>query len=229
MKKTQKIIGDRSWTVRMDKPGDESAIEEVYVQDCYRLVPKLQELAASGCSPWILDVGGHVGAFSALVMKHLPQATVIAIEPFDESADIFEANVHGPNVFLLRKALRHDGANLLTDFKLSTTGNKVVKPGQDGGDYPGMCIVPTITISEILDRFSVPFFDITKMDCELSEHDILPVIAGVRKKFGLIVGEWHAMPSKEFKAGLITMFQDPVLQIEPSNSNDTMGMFRIEL
>lgn len=220
-------LGGRSWLVR-DVPGDREAIDEVYVQDGYDVGETIQGLARRKEPRWYLDVGAHVGAFTALVLRHDPSANVIAVEPNRESVALLRENV-GPaeNVRVVEKALRHDGANQLTSFSGSTMGCKVVHHGDVGGDYPALYRVATVTIFKLLGEFGVRTFDLVKLDCELSEHDILPAMARVPRRMGTIVGEWHAMEHGQFSARLTALFPTRRCSTTPYPSNATMGKFRV--
>lgn len=227
-----KQLGDRSWRLRTDRFGDEAAIKEVYIEDCYKLRSFVDGLPISSRKPWFLDVGAHIGAFSTLVFQLVPGANVVSVEPNHESAALLRANLAdcGERSIVIEKALRHDGSNLLTSFTQSTLGNKIVRRGQEGGDYPGLYEVETTTLSQIISDLGVDWFDFVKLDCELSEHDILPVIAMMPERFRRIIGEWHAMPSEVFSRRLAKMFgKAHSIVVDPAPTNDTMGMFSIGL
>ena len=55
---------------------------------------QLRELRRAGHWPqWIVDVGGHCGAFGLAAVDLFPGANLLAVEPFAESAHCYRANL----------------------------------------------------------------------------------------------------------------------------------------
>jgi FkbM family methyltransferase len=111
--------------------GDRYVVEEVMEKDSYGL----RELRRRGWNVGVaVDVGGHIGTFG-LMVKHLwPEARLMAFEPFESSAALYEASIRDngmADVQVCRKAVAYgmDRKCLLCPgghlggLKLTTTGH----------------------------------------------------------------------------------------------------------
>ena len=111
-------VSGQEFAIRQGSEWDESIVRSVFERDEYGL----RALAESGVNlRCVVDVGAHLGGFSRLVKSMWPHARVIAFEPADDSADLFERNLEDfHSVELLRAAAWHAGAE---SVNLSDSGD----------------------------------------------------------------------------------------------------------
>jgi|APSaa5957512622_1039677.scaffolds.fasta_scaffold36572_2 FkbM family methyltransferase len=187
--------GDVSISRRTTYPQDLEVCHEVIRDDTYRLgdlLPRLREEV--GRPLRVLDLGGHIGCFSAMVH---------AVDP---EAEIHTYEMHPLNVALLR---RNVGA-----FAAVTQACITPWPAQDFiiadafpyGESGGAFIVypecfdertsytptpyegETRTLDEITEQ--IGYVDLVKMDIEAQEGPILETTTHF-DRFGHVVGEMH--------------------------------------
>jgi FkbM family methyltransferase len=183
--------------IRTEKHGDIDVIRDVIERDVYGL-RALRDAPVQT----ILDVGAHLGTFSLFAKTVWPHARVIAIEPNPRSCALLRRNLAPyANATIVEAALRHDGADILTDSDGATGGGFVaseetIEPllHPNGRDRVWRCQplarVRTLTLDEALR--GVDRVDLAKFDCEGSEHDIFSRASeAALRKLRWIVGEFH--------------------------------------
>ena len=183
--------------VRTEKHGDAAVIEEVIDGDCYGL----RAMKAEGFDPSVIvDVGAHIGTFSALAHHLWPDATIYAFEPTKRSfellllnvpkAQCYNAAVHygdEPLVFADDIADRATGGGFACtaeDYRIFSEG----KTRADGFLYEIVREnIPTTTLN------GIGAIDLLKIDCEGGEWNVLARMSNAVKR---IVGEYHLPLSK---------------------------------
>jgi FkbM family methyltransferase len=212
--------------VRTHLRGDEEAVQEVFMDDCYGLKNLSQNPEK------ILNIGGHIGSFDVLAAKLYPECEIHTYEPHKESFELLQFNIRNLlNIHAHNLAIRNEpGEYLMTSHSESTLGCKVVHPGQECVNFPALYEVPVRSLRSVYEECL--FFDFIKMDCENSEHDILPCLSNLEKEwdhplFGKISGEWHAMEYTLFTQNLTQLFPHRLITINPQETNSTMGFFSI--
>lgn len=164
----------------------------------------IKELAKSIPTPnVILDVGGHIGTFGLLVKSIWPDTKLIAVEPSEENATLYEMNLKSngfDNTTVIhaavnyksdRKVLVHSsrtsGGNILLDLD---TANEYLSENYRKCDGFVSDNVKSITIEDIIKDYDV--IDLAKFDCEGSEQQIFEnMTQKSADKFRYIVGEYH--------------------------------------
>lgn len=171
---------------------DEAVMEEVWVQDCYRVRGLGRTNAEQPGFDWrpadspippprIIDIGACSGIFAALVCQSFPGAQVIAVEPAPG------------NVGLLRQNLAkwYDRAHIVDAAVGASEGSVAIVGGgatghTDGNPTEGQ-LVEQITLDSLIDGRPVALL---KLDAEGSEYPILRAseqLALVDR----IHAEWH--------------------------------------
>ena len=205
-------VGGFKVNIRKDNwEQDRYVIQEVIEQDCYGLAA----LCASSLPvELVVDVGGHMGTFGLMVKRLWPRARIVAIEPFESSAELYEMNLEAngmDGVEVIRKAVSYDVRKKILvipdayagNVKLTTEGHAfdIVNLGKPFWNFDGVVSqnenyrvvssnIPTCRIEDVVpDRQRI---DILKTDCEGSEYDI---VAGMSSTLATrvlrIIGERH--------------------------------------
>jgi FkbM family methyltransferase len=182
---------------------DEEIARAILEGDEYELDP----LRAAGHRlRTVLDIGGHIGAFTRKVKRYWPDARVIAAEPDPDSAALFYRNTAGvpgisiypgavlgrPNVseVLLRQSGR---ANTDRNAAASQVAEVVAPLAGNFPPAPPTTVVEGRDVIDLLDRHGNPEIDLLKLDCEGADGEILERLAatGRMRRIGWLRGEWH--------------------------------------
>jgi FkbM family methyltransferase len=153
---------------------------------------------------WVMDVGGHIGAFTLAVKRWWPEARILAAEPDADSAAIFRKNTEGlPGVTLVEAAVLGSGGAREVGFRQSGRANRdgnaaasrvvdVVRPLGDAACWP-TALVRAVSVLDFLAEPGIPEIDLLKLDCEGAEGEILEALrdAGRLSQVRWIRGEWH--------------------------------------
>ncbi|MAH48854.1 hypothetical protein CMI37_23710 [Candidatus Pacearchaeota archaeon] len=184
---------------------DKYCIYEVMETDCYRLKswgltdPKV-----------IIDVGCHIGCFSLLACRLFPNCKVLSFEMVEENFLIAQNNLKGfENNKCVNAAIK--GKNPVIGCRYNednTGGHKAVFKGADSyigerrmkWDYQLEDEeIKTLDFKQIFEDYSLGEIDFLKLDCEGSEHEILPHLfeTDLIKKIKNIALEMHGRKEKE--------------------------------
>ena len=128
---------------------DEKVAEEVIEQHLYE---HWGEIKLSGN---VIDLGAHIGTFSALALFN--GCSVTAVEPSPSSFSLLKINA--PNATLINKAVSNQKQVFLAEYERSEL-NMVSDHG---------ILVDCVTLDELIDK---PV-DVLKIDIEGSEYDVL--------------------------------------------------------
>lgn len=140
-----------------------------------------------------IDIGGHIGAFSAWILKLYPDAKVVAVEPEHSNFSLLLKNATGC-VDIIHGHVNYDYANAVLEVNPINSGchrmvaRELVTPGQSVIDAGHAC-----TIESIMREQGWDTLDLLKLDCEGAEVDILSNCSeDVLRNTRRIVGEFHA-------------------------------------
>ena len=129
----------------------------------------------------VLDVGGHIGLFSAVALE--AGATVIGVEPHPDNQKIYRRNA--PRAKLYAAACVADRRLSVTLYRSTTSSHGIHTIVPTRGRDP--LVVPTVNFSALL-RLHKP--TVIKMDCEGAELELLDRRWLPRSLKQLAV-EWH--------------------------------------
>jgi FkbM family methyltransferase len=208
--------GRLKFRVREGEPGkwDENIIREVAENDCYGLGelrfyhPNLGR---------IVDVGGHIGAFSALARSLWPKAGIVCAEPFGPNLELLRENMAGLGVQIVPKAVTwEEGEDTGFQWPSShweisdsrNTGN-----GKVNAQSPDRA--PACRLGDLLGMLPGGDLDLLKIDIEGGEVEILGANKGLVPSIRFLRGEWH---SKEAPEALRAM-------LEPTHSFESRPMY----
>jgi FkbM family methyltransferase len=175
---------------------DEVIVSEV--EDVYWL-PKLAELLREREHVNVLDVGGHIGSFSALLASALPHMQGDVYEMMPENAAMARMNVALNE--LQRRVSIHNAVisdatgtinvrSQLVTHATNTGGTSVAGHDFDTEDTGDVGLVPVKTADEVFNSYDR--VDLWKLDCEGSEFRIVFSLSPNNlSKVETIVGEIH--------------------------------------
>jgi len=136
------------------------------VNESTRLLEKLRQYGT------VVDVGAHVGAFSAFISPSAKE--VIACEPHPEFQKLLAmTTVHAGlrNVKLCGKAIwTRSGTKRLHLCPSNSTMASLVKTSAHGGESIG---VPTVSVADLLEEYGCDTIDLLKMDIEGGEDAVV--------------------------------------------------------
>ena len=130
----------------------------------------------------VVDIGGHIGAFSVFAANQARKGKVLAFEPFKENYDLLVSNINlngFKNVIVENKGIgKEDGSSrfYLRPKKLEkgeiayNTGGHSFHLIKESDTYMD---VPTLSFDSMVDEFKLDKIDFLKMDCEGAEFEII--------------------------------------------------------
>jgi len=161
---------------------DYGICHEVQKDDCYRV----HELAAAGFAPRVIvDVGAHIGTFTALAAKYFPQAVIYSFEPLKQHYRL-----------LVRNSPKRRGRpqNLaVVGFYGSEKGHDIHPSSDFERAYRGRLLSNAISAAQLFQKYKLSHIDLLKIDCEQCEVNIFRELdaIGRLKDIDVISGEWH--------------------------------------
>lgn len=212
------IVGDKTYHVR-GREDDFAVIIEVH--DYWWDDIGEETLRAAKTA---IDIGAHVGVWSAYALHHCPQLAIVAIEPEENNWKLLVENLN-----------RHDRMNLyqaavwyqekyppsLVVSAYDTTGHHIMEIPVSSEDAYDHSRVPFFTVQEIMNMYQWDTIDILKIDCEGGEWNIMPNLP--YDKIQTIVGEWHGAESR-FDQELAPLMQKHGFNIlKAPRFDETMG------
>jgi len=115
----------------------------------------------------VIDIGGNIGVYAALVASQSPDVKVFSYEPFPENAKFFEKNIADSklnNVKLYQKAV----AGAAGTRKLRVADSWVSHSLGDNGSTGHTLEVECIALNDIVTETGS--CDLLKIDCEGGEY-----------------------------------------------------------
>lgn len=149
------------------RPEDERIISEIYKNSCYAR-PTISE-----CDT-VIDVGAHIGLFTAYAAKRCPCGLVIAIEPAALNLEILYENI-GLNKLTNVKVYECAVADRPGNEKLFSLGDSALytfHPTQKTSELLSE-VVPVKTLDEIFKAETLSVCHLLKIDVERSEWQVL--------------------------------------------------------
>lgn len=175
-------VDDRERTI------DVAICYEVQALDCYRV----HELVESRFEPKIIvDIGAHIGSFTALAAKHFPKAEIYSFEPLKQHY----------NVLVKNSRQGHCKPNNLAvlGFYGGEEGHDIYPGNEFERAYRTRQLSNAISMEQLFSRFKLPRIDFLKIDCEQSEVNIFRELDHLDrlKDIDVISGEWHFDTAKQ--------------------------------
>jgi FkbM family methyltransferase len=155
---------------------------EVQSLDCYRV----HQLVDSGFKPrCIVDIGAHIGSFTALAAKYFPDAQIYSFEPLRHHYKL-----------LVKNSPRRRGRpqNLAVLGFYGSEADHEIYPGNEfERAYRARQLSNAISVAQLLKTYKLSRIDLLKIDCEQSEVNIFRELDYIDrlKDIEIIAGEWH--------------------------------------
>ena len=149
---------------------DEDVIRECFIEDVFfKNVPEYHLKS----NHTIIDIGGHIGAFSMLAASKLKKGKVYSVEPSRDSYEFLKKNAllnNLSNIFIYNLALTdYKGtARLYHNLKTGSWGDTIAK--NISNEYED---VKTDTLDNFMKDNNITRCDFMKMNCEGSEFQII--------------------------------------------------------
>ena len=174
-------------------PVDEAIVRDVCERDIYRLV----EVKTAPAT--ILDVGAHIGCFSALAAHRWPNARIVACEPDLANYVLLDRHLKPcltrGQIEVVNKAVLGDDVSETDFWAVADKAHQNSGGGSCCRQEPGSARVRTqaISIEQLWREQGLTTCDLLKLDCEGAEYSILEGLkkAQLLPHVGRIVGEWH--------------------------------------
>jgi FkbM family methyltransferase len=169
---------------------DRFTIDEVFVHGIY-----CRDEAAVGENDIVLDIGAHIGTFTALASKAAKNGRVYSFEPDEGNFSLLKENMQLNgirNVHPINAAVSKKSGRLR--FFLNTGANNchsIYRPSQTAKEV----VVDAISLGDFVKSRGIMRIDLLKMDCEGSEYEImLNCPMEVLKMVRRIAMECHEVP-----------------------------------
>lgn len=142
----------------------------------------------------VIDIGGHIGAFSNYLATRYPFLTILAFEPIPVSYRMFRKNVElneARNIRLYNLAVTSDRRELTLVVHLQgNTGGATANLRSLDLEGHARFACPSLTLDDIFQSFLIDSCKLLKIDCEGSEHEIL-LSARCLDRVQNLRGEFH--------------------------------------
>lgn len=161
---------------------DYAICHEVQALDCYRV----HELVKSGFSPRIIvDIGAHIGSFTALAAKYFPEARIFSFEPLRSHYELLVRN--SP-----KRRSRPQNLAVL-GFYGHEEGRDIYPGNEFERAYRARQMSNAISVEQLFRKYKLPRIDFLKIDCEQGEVNIFRELDHLDrlKDIDVISGEWH--------------------------------------
>lgn len=174
-------------------------------------------------APMVLDVGCRDFDFTLAVLRRMPSAFIVALDP---SPDVISSPFE--TVIFERLALVGKDRNMaLLAMHSSGEGNFIC---EDPPWFAEAAAVKCITLPQLMEKHGVKFWDLVKLDCEGSEFGILehwpgPVARQVSIEFHDWTGPWEGYVAGDYYERLFAgpLKDYEIVQHELSRQGEGVG------
>ncbi|WP_100217817.1 FkbM family methyltransferase [Sulfobacillus thermosulfidooxidans] len=179
-------------------PSDISVLREVFLDRSYEFPYPINRH-----DPTIVDLGANIGLASAFLQAKYPYATIICVEPLNENVGMIRLNCElGKFTWKIEPSAVSDAIGAVKFFASEWWGSGSIVPrvGLSRQSSPNryehawklpIRSVNTITMAELIRKYSLEFIDILKIDIEGAEADLILNATGWIEKVGSIAIEIH--------------------------------------
>jgi FkbM family methyltransferase len=146
-------------------------IQEIWVDRCYAVDEP--DTASGGV---IVDIGAHVGVFTAWAATQYKGLRVVALEPSSRMCAALRENVAASrlNDVTIVQAACGAGAGEAALYSRGAEGmNSLYQKDNYGSAFRALETVQVVTLDEVFRRFAIERCALLKLDCEGAEYDIL--------------------------------------------------------
>ena len=156
---------------------DRAVLKDVWTKDAYSKAGfEIRE------SDTVIDIGGHIGAFTVFAAKKAAKGQIYTFEPFSENYEMLLSNVklnHIKNAVIENAAIgKEDGISKLYIRPKELTKGEIAY--NSGGhsfhlikDSNISVEVKTYMLDSVIEKHKLRNVDFLKMDCEGAEYEII--------------------------------------------------------
>lgn len=157
----------------------------------------------------IVDVGANVGIFTLYAAHKAPAAEIFAVEPFPDTFErlneTIRANHLESHVTAIRCAVTSSAGSVSMDDAQGVPSQyravlsaipTMLNANHKKTDQPARSlVVPTVTLSGLLDRLQRDTIDVLKMNIHGNEYEVLlPSPDSALTQFGRLLVQYHEVP-----------------------------------
>ena len=149
-------------------PVDAGLLDEIVLRKCYNPTERLQIKEESV----VVDAGANIGIFTIYAALRAKSGVVYSIEPEKSNFHYLKENVesnHLTNVIPINKALSVSAGQV--KLHIGAPGSNTTDPLSDQGKG-NVQTVMGITLTNLIERYSIPKIDFLKMDIEGAEFAV---------------------------------------------------------
>lgn len=151
--------------------GDKLAVNEIWKGKIY--TPPNFEIKENDI---VVDVGAHIGIFSAFAAALAKNGTVYSYEPVPENFNLLQENIRNnglKNIKLFEMAVSKDSGKIKMSLSSLSNSCHSASNGLGIGNNSRTISANAITLEEIFLRNNLENVNFLKMDCEGLEYEIL--------------------------------------------------------
>jgi FkbM family methyltransferase len=210
-------IGNAKFNMEVIDSAGESVAAEIFK---YREYRRAESVIKSAELP-ILDVGAHVGLFSAYCRAINPQIKIIALEPERENFSVLNENIKTnklKNILTVQTALA--GRNGKRGLGISADSHNHALSGAEKESR----VVTAMTLAAVLDELKIKKAGLVKMDIEGAEGEVLESLSAEDfKRVEYFIFEYHEKVISRKQLENILRVNGFGVEIFPSKFDKTMG------
>jgi len=153
--------------LRVRSAGEVRVFWQIFVCECYRLW--------SDCRT-IVDAGANIGMFSVWAAKQLPEARILALEPYPETFSNLQYNLRANHLDAQVKAIQVALSSQSGERTMLSDGEsprRRLVPADEITAEERVVRVPCISLADLAGRWELKQIDLLKMDIEGSEWEVL--------------------------------------------------------
>ena len=171
--------------------GEVKVFWQVFVHRCYRLWTDCRI---------VVDAGANIGAFSVWAAKYLPESRILSFEPHPETFAKLQHNLSANGlanrVQAVNAALAAQSGKRAISRGPESQRRSLIPADQSTGLQSGI-EVPSITLTDLVEKYNLPQIDLLKMDIEGSEWEVLhSTPPSVFQKIRRIQFEYHEIHAR---------------------------------
>jgi FkbM family methyltransferase len=145
-----------------NNPFDYATFEEVILREAYNISLNFEPT-------YIIDGGGNIGLTACFFATRYPNATIITVEPDTENYKLLQSNCKPySNIHTLQCGIWKNNTNLkIENTNVGNNAFTVTEINEASSET-----LRALTISSLMEQFSMPHIDILKLDIEGSEKEV---------------------------------------------------------
>lgn len=216
-------LGKHTYTIHFRDSTDESVIEEVLIDQDYKICKKIIKDAIYP----IIDIGAHIGTFEIFVRSLNHSAALFAFEAASDNFEILETNIAEnklQKVTTFQKAVAGCTEDVYLNLSNNNHNNSLCEPyAKDARQYK---IIPGISLDDLLEQNEIARCALLKIDCEGAEYEIFENTSQKTfEKIDAIFMEYHEHFGRSHRE-LVQLFEKQgftIRNIQPSKYSKTLG------